>query len=355
MQARAANWRTGSRGSQAYVMALLVLGVAACFVAAWNTSIVPFSVWFVWLLLGVLALRFYPLLLLSVVVLAAGVGSTLREQATEGPRVTAVVMLALSQILVLLLSSRQKSGLPVTLSELMLANLRDRLQAQGSIPPLPEGWTAQSQLLAAHGVGYAGDFVIADLSDGRHLELVLVDVMGKGVAVGPQALQFSGALGGLISGDLPPVELLRAANRFLLRQESEEAFATAVHLVLDLRTGDYVITSAGHPPALHWNAYPGGWRVNNSTGTALGVIDDPDLCPSIGRLAPGEALMFYTDGVIEARGRDLDEGVEWLREIALRAVHVEGFPGAARRILRHVPRGQDDRAVLILERRPTWA
>lgn len=279
----------------------------------------------------------------------------MHAQTTDGPRITAIVMLALSQILVLLQSSRQRSGLPVTLSEHMLANLRDRLQAQGRVPALPRGWTAQYQLLAAHGVGYAGDFLIADLSDGRHLEVVLVDIMGKGAAVGPQSLQFAGALGGLISSDLPPVELLRAGNRFLMRQEAEEAFATAVHVVLDLWTGDYVITSAGHPPALHWNAYPGGWSANCSTGTALGVIDDPELTPSIGRLAHGEALMIYTDGVVEARGRDLDEGVDWLREVALRAVVDGGFPGAATRILRHVPSGQDDRAVLILERRPKWA
>jgi hypothetical protein len=59
--------------------------------------------------------------------------------------------------------------------------------------------------------------------------------------------------------------------------------------------------------------------------------------------------MFYTDGVVESRSADLDEGISWLRRTGREAV-VEGFEGAAARIVRQVPRGDDDRAVLILSR-----
>src|SRR5690606_36416732 len=121
---------------------------------------------------------------------------------------------------------------------------------------------------------YAGDFFVADLVEGRSLEMVLVDVCGKGVAVGPQALQFAGALGGLL-GSLPPRRLMLAANRFLLRQQSDESFSTAVHLRVDLRTGEYTITSAGHPPALRWDAAAAEWRVDNARGTALGITAEP--------------------------------------------------------------------------------
>ena len=95
--------------------------------------------------------------------------------------------------------------------------------------------------------------------------MALVDVCGKGTSVGPQALQFAGALGGLI-GALPPAELMAAANHFLLRQESDESLATAVHLKIDLVTGDYTITSAGHPPALHWHLGQRGWSIDNARG-----------------------------------------------------------------------------------------
>lgn len=85
---------------------------------------------------------------------------------------------------------------------------------------------------------------------------------------------------------------------------------------------------------------------------ALGVIAEADFTPSRGRLQPGEALMFYTDGVVETVDRDLDDGIDWLRDQALQAVDARGFTGMPKRVLKKVPRGDDDRALLLLERLP---
>lgn len=345
---RVEGWRTGSRGSQVYVLCLLLGATGLSFAASRAAPpLVPVSVWFVWLLLGVLLLRTMPLVLLSAVILLAAGTATLRD-GFDGPAAATLGTLLVSVGLVVFQSSRQRSGLPVALSEPMLAQLRDRLQHQGVVPPLPDPWRSQSAMLSAHGTGYAGDFLVADLRADRHLEMVLVDVCGKGASVGPQALQFAGALGGLL-GALPPDALMRAANAFLLRQESDESFATAVHVRVDLETGDYTITSAGHPPVLHWYPTRTEWDVDNARGTALGVVPDPSLHASEGRLAPGEALMFYTDGVIETRGRDLDDGLAWLCHTARGTVLAHGFADVARRVLAKVPRGADDRAVLVLD------
>ena len=345
-------WRTGTRGSQAYVTLLLMslIGVAIAVVLVFG-DVVPMVLWVVYLMLGVMLLRFVPLLLVAAAVMAAAVWTASRVGLTEPREVSSLVILALAALLALLHSSRQRSGLPVALSEAVLSQLRDRLQRQGVVPDLPNGWRSQSAVLTAHGPSYAGDFLVADLRDGRWLEMALVDVCGKGVSVGPQALQFAGALGGLI-GALPPGELMTAANGFLLRQDSDESLATAVHIKVDLVTGDYTITSAGHPPALHWHLASRGWAIDNARGMALGVISDVEFSPSHGRLRPGEALMFYTDGVIEAGSRDIDDGIEWLRHQALHVVDARGFTGLPRRVLRRVPRGNDDRAILLLERQP---
>jgi serine phosphatase RsbU (regulator of sigma subunit) len=83
---------------------------------------------------------------------------------------------------------------------------------------------------------------------------------------------------------------------------------------------------------------------------ALGVVERPDFEASEGVLEPGDALMFYTDGVIERRRSDIDAGIEWLRQVAGQDVQRRGFDGAARRILSRVDDGDDDRAVLILSR-----
>ncbi len=243
------------------------------------------------------------------------------------------------------------SGVPSAADgeQVLLAELRARLQARGKVPSLPEGWNNQSAMLAAEGFEYGGDFIVADLDlQTRVLQMVLVDVCGHGVTAVPVALQFAGALQSLISV-VRPDELLGAANAYLLRQPSDESFATAVHVEVELDSGRYRIRSAGHPPALRWVSQAERWEVDNARGTALGVSETPEVHVSVGQLAQGEALLFYTDGVVESRSADIGAGIDWLQATAREAV-VTAWDGAARRIIDLVERGEDDRAVLILQR-----
>jgi Stage II sporulation protein E (SpoIIE) len=345
------HWSTGSRRSQQLSLVLLMAGLTVSFaISLVEYTWMPLTAYFVWLLLGMVLLRFRPLAALCVTAVAFGVVAVALDGPSRPLSVSVVLGMVAGVVVILAQSSRQRSGLPAALGEAVLAELRDRLQAQATVPPLPEGWWSQSAMLAAHEARYAGDFLVADLrirgDGGRDLEMVLVDVCGKGVDAGPDALQFAGALGGLI-GALPPEPLMRAANTFLLRQPSDEAMATAVHVLVDLETGNYRIHSAGHPPALRWDGTT--WSVDTARGTALGIVPDPDLEATTGRLGPGEALMFYTDGVVESRSASLDDGIAWLRTVGAAAMR-EGLPGTAGRIISQVPRGDDDRAVLILAR-----
>jgi Stage II sporulation protein E (SpoIIE) len=347
---RVRSWRTGSRESQVYVLVVLLLGITGSFVVSLAAPTwMPLAAYFVWLLVAMLLLRFGMLLVAVGWNSVAAVVMQLAQGSLTSQRAVALALYVVAAALVVYQASRQRSGLPVPLSEALLTDLRDRLQRQGRVPDLPGGWHSQTAMIASHGVHYAGDFLVADLSDdGQHLEVILVDVCGKGISAGPAALQFAGALGGLI-GALPPVDLFRAANDFLLRQREDEQFATAVHLIVDLEEGTYEITSAGHPPALRYDLPTDEWLIDNARGTALGVLKNPELHRTAGRLFPGEALMFYTDGVVESRTTHLDVGIAWLQRIARDAVS-GGFPGAANRVIRQVDRGDDDRAVLILSR-----
>jgi hypothetical protein len=352
---RVRGWRTGSRESQTFALGVLLAGISLSFaVSLVQPEWMPLAAYFLWLLVAMLLLRFVPLVLAVVWDTVAAVVSTATQGPVTGAEMVATALFLVAVAMVLFQASRQRSGLPVPVSEALLSDLRDRLQRQGRIPELPSGWHSQSAMVASHGAHYAGDFLVADLTDDRRrLEVILVDVVGKGTTAGPAALQFAGALGGLL-GALPPVELFRAANAFLLRQNDDEQFATAVHLVVDLEEGTYEITSAGHPPALRYDLPTGEWVIDNARGTALGVLESPELHRTTGRLLPGEALMFYTDGVVESRTAHLDVGIAWLQRIARDAVS-GGFPGAAQRLIRQVDRGDDDRAVLILSRDPAAA
>lgn len=346
----AATWRTGSRESQALTLVTLLIGVLLSFgVSVLDYSLMPLTTYFVWLLLGMILLRFWPLVVLGLSTVTLAITGMLLSVPLDGPRIAAIVSMLLALGLILFTSSRQYSGLPGPMSEAMLNDLRRRLQANGKVPPLPRPWTSQSAMVAASGVGYGGDFLVARLhQDERRLELILVDVCGKGVGAASQALQFGGALGGLI-GALPPQRLLLTANDFMLRLQQDDSFATAVHVTVDLDSGYFELISAGHPPALVWSQQTRAWRVDGARGTALGIIPDPPLQGTTGVLEAGDALLFYTDGVTEFRSPDPDVALEWLRERAHKAV-ASGFEGAAGRLLTDVRRGDDDRAVLILHR-----
>ena len=239
------------------------------------------------------------------------------------------------------------------MDEAFLSGLRDLLQEQCQVPPLPTGWLCTSAMLSAQGFEYGGDFFVAELVDERHgapvLSMVLVDVCGKGATAVPDAVQFAGALRGLVvavSGE----QLMPSANTYLMRQPSDESIATAVQVTVDLGSGRYAVRSAGHPPVMHWRADAQEWTVDNARGTALGVVDEPEFPVSEGVLSPGEALLFYTDGVIERPSSDIDTGIEWLRSAARTAVLEGTLADVPARIMQHVSRGDDDRAVLVLGR-----
>lgn len=356
---RIVRWRTGtSEGQFAVVVVLLILSAAILAGSLISYSTFPAATFVIPLLLGTLALRYRPLLTLVIGIFVCIAITVTREYVRAGDlgmegmtagRISTLVTMLIVAAIVLYESSRHRSGLPGPLGEAMLVDLRDKLQAQGVVPPLPQGWTSQSAMSSAGGVKFAGDFLVANLSeDETRLEMVLVDVCGKGVAAGTQSLQFAGALGGLI-GALPPLGLFAAANDFLMRQNWDEGFATAVHVLIDLRTGRYSIINAGHPPALRWSADDHEWLADAARGTALGIMKHPDFHQTVGTLGPGDALMFYTDGVVESRTQDFTAGIEWLRESAKKIVE-DGFDQAPRKILKLVSTGDDDRAVLVLNR-----
>ncbi len=267
------------------------------------------------------------------------------------PRTIAATAVQFAMGLFVLASSFRRSSLGVggMRGESMFIDLRDRILTQGGIPDLPEGWLVQSALTSAGGTPFAGDFVVASKRpDGSALDVVVVDVSGKGEAAGTRALLLSGCFGGLLSA-LPPERFLPAANDYLLRQDWTEGFATAIHLSLDLVTGDFQIRTAGHPPAAHRLAGSGRWSVLRTEGPVLGLIEDADFHCARGRLGRGDALLLYTDGMVEEPRRDIDMGIDRMlgqAETLLRG----SFDGAAARLTDALGSRDDDRAMLVVHR-----
>lgn len=246
--------------------------------------------------------------------------------------------------------SRSRVGTRGFSSDRMFAELRDRIASGGRIPELPEGWVITSKVLSAHGDRFSGDFLLAHLSpSGHRLEVVLVDVSGKGTQAGTRSLLLSGALGGLL-GAVPPADFLRAANAYLVRQEWAEGFATAVHLDLDLRTGAYSIANAGHPSPAAYTSGRARWTVLDSgRGPLLGVVPGAGFPRQGGQLGRGDALLLYSDGVIEARGHDLVDGVD--RMLGVATMSVLGDGDVATDVCMAARSGEDDDRTALSVRR----
>ena len=328
------------------LLVALCLAMLAGAAAEWMT--LPVSAYILPLVLGFLTLERLRYIVLVVVVLGCAL-ATIVLAGMDTARMAGLSVLAVSALLLVLASRRSVLGARRGVGESMLIDLRDRLMTQSELPVLPEQWYAQALLRSAGGDQFAGDFIVATTTGRAQLEVVVVDVSGKGLAAGTRALQLSGAFGGLL-GALPPEQFLPAANAYLLRQSWDEGFATAAHLTLDLDCGRFTLRTAGHPPGLQYHAGSGRWELLESSGPALGLLPDGDFVAAPGYLRTGDSMLLYTDGLVETPERDFRLGIDKLLGEAERLL-ASGWDDSAQRLLDRVESSHDDRAILLLHRR----
>lgn len=350
MQVREATQRRAHEDETVWLVGLSALSVLGVFGSHLINGQWPLTSYVVPLVLAMNALSIGRLIILSVVIAVCLMLSAQQTDVT-GLRLAGIGVVAVTAAIVGWLAYRRvRLGVASTRGESMLVDLRDRLTSQSRLPVLPADWLAEAALRSARGASFAGDFIVAAATrNGQFLEVAVVDVSGKGLGAGTRALQLSGAFGGLL-GSVPQSEFLPAANTYLLRQEWSEGFATAVHLVVDLSGGAYDVRTAGHPPAIQFHAGSGRWTPHWTDGPVLGLIADAEFATYRGTLSSGDALLVYTDGVVETAKRDISYGIDKLVGEAERLVN-DGFEGGADRLVKNVGSRGDDRALLLLHRR----
>ena len=148
---------------------------------------------------------------------AALIYDVLEGKAGAGIVATIVLTAVFADVLA---RTREQLGVQGLRGDRMLLELRDRIRAQGKLPELGEGWGSSLVLKPAGGSSFGGDFVVS-FSDGKMLEVALVDVSGKGIDAGTRALLLSGAFGGLL-GSVPREEFLPACNAYMRRGAASE-------------------------------------------------------------------------------------------------------------------------------------
>ncbi|MGW6940866.1 SpoIIE family protein phosphatase [Streptomyces xanthophaeus] len=201
-----------------------------------------------------------------------------------------------------------------------------------------------------HDVG--GDWFDAIRLPGGRTGLVIGDVMGHGIHAAAVMGQLRTAVRTLARLDTPPAQLLRSLDA-VVADLGEDEMATCVYAVHDPETGCCVIARAGHPPPAVVGPDGRIRFLDGPPGTPLGTGGGQEFATQEVRLSPGSLLVLYTDGLIEARDRDLDQGMDQLAQ-ALSAADQpleELCDSVLERLLPCAP--QDDVAVLLARtRRP---
>jgi PAS domain S-box-containing protein len=255
---------------------------------------------------------------------------------------------------------------------------RDRIQIartlqEGLLPsrlPKVPGVEVGLRYLSADEVDVGGDFY--DLFDIRRADqngssdpssswgVVIGDVSGKGAEAAAMLALARYTIRTLATRESHPSAVLDGLNEAMLRQRREHddyKFCTVAYAKLETNRNTehgakVTVCRGGHSPPFLLKA-DGCISKVGLPGCAIGVFDDANLTEQEAHLAPGDALVLYTDGVIEARSPDgLFFGEERLMallhsSVALDASTIAGrIEGAALDFQEQVPR--DDIAVLVL-------
>ncbi|WP_336029205.1 PP2C family protein-serine/threonine phosphatase [Geodermatophilus sp. FMUSA9-8] len=186
-------------------------------------------------------------------------------------------------------------------------------------------------------------------------DILMLDSVGHGLASALLAGAAVGAYRHARRSQLDLPDISQAMDAVIAQQFSASQFATAAIVRLDLETGQLRWVNAGHPAPLilrhgsllHLPACPPARPLGLQSGKPL-------ECET--RLQPGDQLLLYTDGIIEARSpQGQFFGEERLADFVLRAVAAgDAAPETVRRLMRQVlthqsDQLQDDASIVLLE------
>ncbi|MGD9688619.1 MAG: PP2C family protein-serine/threonine phosphatase [Phycisphaerales bacterium] len=169
------------------------------------------------------------------------------------------------------------------------------------LSPVPEDLAGvEAAVLYRPCASLSGDLYDLVKLDEHHVAFFLADACGHGVA----AALLTMLIGRLLPMKdathhavriVPPGEAMARLNSaYVQRQPDTSRLITAIYGVLDLRTGQVTLASAGHPPAAIVG--PRGWRLVGDSGPALGMMENAEYPQAVETLVPGEAVLLYSDG-----------------------------------------------------------
>ncbi|QTD53165.1 SpoIIE family protein phosphatase [Sulfidibacter corallicola] len=149
-----------------------------------------------------------------------------------------------------------------------------------------------------------GDYFDFVMRDPRRLGVVIGDVSGKGMPAALYMTMAKGLVQAYSAGTDSPKEALSQINRQFHRASAANIFLSLQYALLDAEQGQMIISNAGHNPVLLHSPSRGESNFLKTSGMAVGleggevfdkVVQDVQI-----PFHPGDVMLFYTDGIVEA-------------------------------------------------------
>lgn len=172
--------------------------------------------------------------------------------------------------------------------------------APEDLPPT-EGFEIGHVYEAGSGL-MAGDFYDLFQTHPTRIVAAIGDVSGHGIEPSITAFQVKYLLRVFLAEYRDPAQALEKLNAVMSKHGGSEEFASLCVALFDLQAGTMRVASAGHPPAVFW--HDGEVRLLRATGPLLTLDPDATYVSRETELRPGDVLLMYTDGLVEARAGD---------------------------------------------------
>ena len=254
-----------------------------------------------------------------------------------------VMLLQLAQLAAVAIENAERYQIEHSVAEDL-----QRVLLPGTLPSPVGLQTAARYRPGGRGTRVGGDWYdVVPLDRGR-VVLTIGDVMGRGARAAAVMGQLRTALHAYALQDLPPAVAMRSVDR-LLQDVTQESMATSIYLTLEPATGRLEAVSAGHPPPLLIGPDGRVSYLRVDPHPPLGVVAAGLYAPTVTSLEPGSTLLLYTDGLIEDRDSDIDEGLA--RLAAAVDPDLESLDAMCEAVITAmVPEGRDDDVAVLAAR-----
>ncbi|MCH6161256.1 SpoIIE family protein phosphatase [Streptomyces marispadix] len=194
-----------------------------------------------------------------------------------------------------------------------LALQRNMLPSGKDLPRRPGLEVGYHYWSTSRSANVGGDWFDVIPLSGHRVALVVGDMMGHDIHAAAGMGQLRTAMHTLARLDLEPVDLLKRLDNIVEFSPAMQ-HATCVYAVYNTVTRECSVANAGHPAPMLRQADSTTAMIEVDSGIPLGVgIGSPEFAVTDLVLPEGGTLVLYTDGLIERRGKDIDDGIESLR------------------------------------------